>query len=111
MSLRKRMTLLALLPAALVATLLTAVSLWHDIDNLEQGFRTRGNALSRQMASAAEYGIFSGQRANLLALTASALSIDVNVRGAAIVDARGAVLALSGEMDPTAWPPLARIGG
>ena len=41
MSLRKRMTLLALLPAALVATLLTTVSLWHDIDNLEQGFRTR----------------------------------------------------------------------
>lgn len=111
MSLRKRMTLLALLPAALVATLLTAVSLWHGIGNLEQGFRTRGNALSRQMASAAEYGIFSGQRANLLALTASALSIDVNVRGAAIVDARGAVLALSGEMDPTAWPPLARIEG
>ena len=86
MSLRKRMTLLALLPAALVAGLLTALSLWHDIDNLEQGFRTRGNALSRQMATAAEYGIFSGQHANLLALTASTLTIDGSVRGAAIVD-------------------------
>jgi signal transduction histidine kinase len=111
MSLRKRMTLLALLPATLVAALLTAVSLWHDIDNLEQGFLTRGNALSRQMATAAEYGIFSGQRANLLALTASALSIDVNVRGVAIVDAHGTVLALSGNLDPAAWPPLARIEG
>ncbi len=111
MSLRKRMTLLALLPAALVAALLTALSLWHDIDNLEQGFRTRGNALSRQMATAAEYGIFSGQHANLLALTASALSIDSNVRGAAVVDAYGTVLALSGDLDPVAWPALTRIEG
>lgn len=111
MSLRKRMTLLALLPAALVAGLLTALSLWHDIDNLEQDFRTRGNALSRQMATAAEYGIFSGQHANLLALTASALTIDASVRGAAIVDARGAVLALSGNMNPAAWPPLSRVDG
>jgi hypothetical protein len=100
MSLRKRMTLLALLPAALVAGLLTALSLWHDIDNLEQGFRTRGNALSRQMATAAEYGIFSGQHANLLALTASTLTIDGSVRGAAIVDVNGAILALSGNMNP-----------
>jgi signal transduction histidine kinase len=111
MSLRKRMTLLALLPAALVAALLTALSLWHDIDNLEQGFRTRGNALSRQMATAAEYGIFSGQHANLLALTASALTIDGSVRGAAIIDGNGAVLALSGNMNPAVWPVLARVEG
>ena len=111
MSLRKRMTLLALLPAALVAGLLTALSLWHDIDNLEQGFRTRGNALSRQMATAAEYGIFSGQHANLLALTASTLTIDGSVRGAAIVDVNGAILALSGNVNPAAWPVLSRVEG
>lgn len=112
MSLRKRMTLLALLPAALVAALLTALSLWHDIDNLEQGFRTRGTALSRQMATAAEYGIFSGQHANLLALTASALTIDGSVRGAAIVDEYGAILALSGNMTPANWKPvLTRVEG
>ncbi len=66
MSLRKRMILLALLPVTLVAALLTTVFLWHSIDNLQQTMRTRGNAISRQMATAAEYGIFSGQRASLL---------------------------------------------
>jgi signal transduction histidine kinase len=111
MNLRKRMTLLALLPATLVAALLTALSLWHDIDNLEQSFRTRGKALSRQMATAAEYGIFSGQHASLQALTVSTLTIDVNVRGVAIVDVNGAVLALSGDMSPAAWPVLSRIEG
>ncbi|MCE9570378.1 MAG: response regulator [Rhodocyclales bacterium] len=111
MSLRKRMILLALLPVTLVASLLTAVFLWHSIDNLQQTMRTRGNAISRQMATAAEYGIFSGQRASLSALTESAILIDSDVRGAAIVDAQGAIMARSGELHTSAWPAPGRIEG
>lgn len=111
LSLRVRMLLLALLPVTLVAVVLTAVFVTHAIDNLEQGLRTRGTAISRQMASAAEYAMFSGQRDSLSALTESALRIDPDARGAAIVDVRGSVMARSGELNPSVWPPLAAIEG
>lgn len=111
MTLRTRILLLALLPATLVAVLLTVVFLLHAIDNLEQGLRTRGAAISRQMSTAAEYGIFSGQRASLSALTESALRIDPDARGAAIVDVDGVVMARSGDLNSSFWPELARIEG
>ena len=111
MTLRLRMLLLALLPATLVAVLLTAVFLLHAIDNLEQGLRTRGAAISRQMATAAEFGIFSGQRANLSLLTESALRIDPEASGAAILDAKGAVMARSGAIHSPDWLEFRRIEG
>lgn len=110
MTLRKRMLLVALLPATLVAVLLTAVFLFHAIDNLEQGLRTRGAAISRQMATAAEYGIFSGQRVGLSLLAESTLRIDPDVRGAAIIHERD-VMARSGDLNPGDWPELGRIEG
>jgi len=111
MNLRVRMMLLVVLPVTLVAVLLTAVFLWHATDSLEQGLRTRGTAIARQMASAAEYGIFSGQRGALQALADSALQIDLDARGVAVVDAQGVILARSGDVSPAIWPPLGRVGG
>ena len=111
MSLRTRMLLSALLPTTLVAVLLTTVFLLRAIDDLEQGLQTRGAAISRQMAGAAEFGIFSGQRGALSVLTESALHIDPDVRGAAIIDARGGVMALSGALNQSMWPAPARIDG
>lgn len=109
--LRTRILWLALLPATLVAALLTTVFLLHSIDGIEQGLRTRGTAISRHLAGLAEFGIFSGQRAALGALSASALKIDPDVRGTAIVDADGGILARSGEVTPSQWPYLERIEG
>ena len=111
MTLRLRMQLLALLPATLVAALLTGVFLWGAIDSLEQGLRTRGAAISGQMATAAEFGLFSGQRASLSALTESALRIDPEVSGAAILDARGTVMARSGTINSADWLEFRRIEG
>jgi signal transduction histidine kinase len=111
MTLRSRMLLVALLPTTLVAAVLTAVFLARAIDNLEQGLQTRGTAISKQLAAAAEFGVFSGQRASLLALTGSAQRIDSNVRGAAIIDPQGVVMARSGDLDPAAWPPFGQING
>lgn len=111
MSLRTRMLLLALLPATLVAVLLTTLFMLREIGDLEQGLRTRGAAISRQMATAAEFGIFSGQLDSLAALTTAAQRIDPDVRGAAIVDGRGIILARSGVLDQSRWPELVRIEG
>lgn len=110
-SLRTRMLLLALLPVTLVAAVLTTVFLLRAIDSLEQGLRVRGTAISRQMASAAEFGIFSGQRAALSALTQSTLHIDSDVRGAAIIDAQGGILARSGDVNLSGWPEITQIEG
>lgn len=110
-NLRTRMLWLALLPVTLVAVLLTIVFLLHSIDNIEQGLRTRGTAISRHLAALAEFGIFSGQREALGTLSASALGIDPDVHGAAIVDPRGEVLARGGDLNPAHWPQLARIEG
>ena len=110
-NLRVRILWLALLPGTLVAALLTTVFLVHSIDNLEQGLRTRGTAISRHLAALAEFDIFSGQRTTLGALSASALGIDPDVRGAAIVDPKGEILARGGELNPAQWPYLARTEG
>jgi signal transduction histidine kinase len=109
--LRTRMLMLALLPGTLVAVLLTAVFLLHSIDTIEQGLRTRGTAISRHLAALAEFGIFSGQRTALGALSSSALGIDPDVRGAAILGPRGEILARAGELNPAGWPRLARVEG
>lgn len=111
MNLRTRMWLLALLPATLVAILLTTLFLLREIGDLEQGLQTRGTAISRQMATAAEFGIFSGQRESLAALTIAARRIDPDIRGAAIVDERGIILAQSGILDQSQWPELVRFEG
>ncbi|MDP2133095.1 MAG: ATP-binding protein [Sulfuritalea sp.] len=111
MGLRTRMLLASLLPVTLVATVLTAVFLLRAIDDLEQGLHTRGTAIARQLASVAEFEIFSGQRASLLVLTESALQIDPDVRGVAIIDAKNSVMARSGELTSADWPRLANVQG
>lgn len=111
MALRTRMLLSSLLPVTLVAAVLTTVFLLRAIDDLEQGLHTRGTAIARQIASVAEFDIFSGQRAGLLILTESALRIDPDVRGVAVIDAQGSVMAHSGELTRADWPRLAQVEG
>ncbi len=111
LSLRGRMLLAALLPVTLVAVMLTAAFLTRLIADLETGLRTRGAAISRQMATAAEFGIFTGQRDSLSALAEAALRSDPDARGTAIVDAQGFVMARSGEIHPSDWPEFVRLDG
>ena len=111
LGLRTRMVLLALLPSTLVAMAMAAVFLWHEIDNLEQGLRTRGTAVARNLAGLAEFGVFAGQRDVLGALSKSAVALDPDARGAAIVTPAGEIVAQGGELRPAHWPALGRIAG
>ncbi|MBI5899366.1 MAG: response regulator [Rhodocyclales bacterium] len=110
-NLRTRILWLALLPGTLVAVLLTAIFLVHSIDSIDQGLRTRGKAIARQVAGLAEFGIFSGQRMALSGLAESAIRIDPEVRGAAIVEPGGEILARGGDLSPARWPDLGQIEG
>lgn len=110
-NLRARILWLALLPGTLVAILLTTVFLLHSIDGIEQGLRSRGTAISRHIAALAEFGIFSGQRTALGALSISAMTIDPDVQGAAIVGPKGEILARAGDLNPAQWNSLTRMEG
>ena len=101
LNLRTRMLMAAVLPALLVATILAGATALYAIDELEKELHIRGVAISRQVAVAAEYGSFSGQREILSAVTASALKIDPDILGVAVLDAQGAMMAHSGYLHPS----------
>jgi two-component system sensor histidine kinase BarA len=86
-----RVLLIALLPAAATAVLLTTYFALAQIDDLERSLVERGNGLVRQLAPAAEYGVFSGN-AEILRPLVLASSRQADVRSVAITDARGNVL-------------------
>lgn len=86
-----RVLLIALLPAAATAVLLTTYFALAQIDDLERSLVERGNGLVRQLAPAAEYGVFSGN-AEILRPLVLASARQADVRSVAITDARGNVL-------------------
>lgn len=86
-----RVLLIALLPAAATAVLLTTYFALAQIDDLERSLVERGNGLVRQLAPAAEYGVASGN-AEILRPLVAASARQADVRAVAIADARGNVL-------------------
>jgi len=62
---RDRVLLAALLPVTLVAFLLSAVFLLGRVGDLDEAHSQRARSLARQVASASEYGMFSGNIGNL----------------------------------------------
>ena len=97
-----RVLLIALLPAAATAVLLTTYFALAQIDDLERSLVERGNGLVRQLALAAEYGVVSGNAAILRPLALASAS-QADVSALRITDARGAVLLHVGpQMRPSA---------
>ena len=93
---RARVLLAALLPVALLAGALATFFLVGRMDDLEAAQRSRSWALAHQVASASEYGIFSGNREALHNLVLAAKR-EADVRGVTIFDAADNVLARAGE--------------
>lgn len=107
-ALRLRMLLAALLPVALVAVTLTFVFLHSHLSELEAALNGRGRAIARQLATAAEFAIFSGSEDAMRRLAEGALTGDGDLRGAAIVDDSDHVLARAGAIHPESWRPGAK---
>lgn len=102
---RDRVLLAALLPVTLVAFLLSAVFLLGRVGDLDEAHSQRARSLARQVASASEYGIFSGNISNLQAIAAGALR-EPDVRSVVIQDALGGVLARAGKAGYAGLPLL-----
>ena len=98
---QRRAIFLALAPTAIIAVALTAYFLVVRYGDVEQALQNRGQALVRQLAPAAEYGAFSGNRSELLRL-AQAAAREPDVVAIAIYDAGGQLLASAGKPDVAA---------
>lgn len=90
-----RVLFLAIVPAALIAILLSLSFITDGIQGLDASLRERGMAIARQLAPASEYGVFSGNREILQALAQSTMR-ESDVKSVVITDSRGKVLAVSG---------------
>ena len=104
---RHRMLLAAVLPVALIAVLLAAVFLFTRFDDINAAHRQRARSLARQLATACEYGLFSGNVSQLRTLAGGALR-EADVRSVAIVNAQGQVLAHAGKPSYQTQPLLDR---
>lgn len=94
---RNHMLLLALLPAILVAGLLSVIYVSWNFHEVEEALKDRGRAIARQLGTAAEYGIFSGSRDVLQNLAEAAQKGDPEILGVTILGPRGQVLVRVGD--------------
>jgi len=104
LSFRNHMLMLALVPAILVATLLSVIYVSWNFHEVEVALKERGRAIARQLGTAAEYGIFSGSRDALRSLAEAAQKGDAEILAVTILGERGQVLTRVGD---SSYIPLA----
>jgi len=95
LGIRGRVIGLAIVPVAIIGFLLMFQLITGKIDDLDQSLRTRGLAIARQLAPAAEYGVASGNIEVLQTLLEKA-AIEPDVRGVAVFSDNGQWLAQVG---------------
>ncbi len=92
LSLRPRLLFVGLVPALVVASLLTLNAIRTDLAEIERTTESRGRLMAEQLAPASLYGVFSGNPAILLDLARSVAEAE-DVAWVRIRSARGEVLA------------------
>ncbi|MBU0753018.1 MAG: response regulator [Gammaproteobacteria bacterium] len=106
LGLNLRVLLAAVLPAALVAVALAAIFTARQVASLEEALLARGRAEARQLASNAEFGLFSGNRDFLERAVRNLSQADGAITGVAVIDAGGAALVRQGLSVLPEWPPI-----
>jgi signal transduction histidine kinase len=105
LDIRARMLLAALLPLALISTLLAVVFLLARFGDMQTAYDQRNRAIARQTALASEYGLFSANVAQLQALATGALH-GADVRWVGILGGRGQLLVSAGQSGQFSSPPM-----
>lgn len=82
-SIQKRALMLALVPAGLIAIFLSVYFVADRFQELDENLRDRGQLIARQLATGAEYGLFSGNEEALRGLAENTLK-EADVRGVLI---------------------------
>ena len=99
LGLRGRVIGLAIVPVAIVGILMLFQLISGKIDDLDQSLRTRAAAITRQLAPVAEYGVVSGNTTVLQSLL-NKVAFEPDIRGVAVFDDKGGVLA---QVGPGRW--------
>ncbi|BAL24534.1 GGDEF domain-containing protein [Azoarcus sp. KH32C] len=95
--LHDRLLLVALLPVAVLASLVTTVVVYRGTRMLDEALQTHGDAIISFLAPAAEYGVIAGNREALDALLQAATE-QRDVSAAALYDDAGNLLASKGRI-------------
>ncbi|HJV27285.1 MAG TPA: diguanylate cyclase [Aromatoleum sp.] len=95
--LHDRLLLVALLPMAVLASLVTTVVVYRGTRMLDEALQTHGDAIISFLAPAAEYGVIAGNREALDALLQAATE-QRDVSAAALYDDGGNLLASKGRI-------------
>ena len=106
-TLRSRLLHAALVPVVVVVVTLITVFLNVRLDDLKAAHQQRGELLLRQLALGSEYGVFSGNQASLQAV-ALEIRKHPDVRGVAVFDASGALLATAGAWATPSYSQVAQ---
>ncbi len=104
LGIKTRVLLVALLPGALIALALAFFFVHDRFADLEAALHQRGRALARQLAPAAEYAMFSGNREALAAL-AQSVAWEPDLKAIRFLGKYGELLA--GRGDPAPLLPAA----
>lgn len=106
LSIRTQVFALAIVPAIVIAGLVTLFSVLSRFDELDSALFERGNAVARRLGVAAEYPVFSGDTQALHSLAASALA-DADVTAVTFVANDGRILGSAGsaQIDPVTMRP------
>lgn len=102
---RSRMLLAALLPATLVAVVLAGVFMAIRLFDLENWHDQQARSVARQVATASEYGLYSGNLTQLESIARGALR-EAEVIYVAIFDERGQQLISVGQASSSVPPTL-----
>ncbi len=103
-SIKNKILLLALLPATVIALLITAYFTSMRIADLDQTLLNRGKAITTHVTQASEYAVFSGNRDILRDLVNATLK-ETDVVSAIITDVQGVPLVKSGATPAPAGLP------
>lgn len=106
---RARVLAAALIPTLLLGILLTTTMTVSRLGELDEALLQRGQALARQLGASVEFGLFSGNQEALQHLVASTL-IQPDVKGAAVFDRDGALVAAAGWTTGKVPQPTGRAG-
>lgn len=100
-NIRRKTLTLAVAPLVLITSLLTGYFIWFGQDIVRELFLSKGKDISRYLAKATEFQMFSGDTEALRVL-GSAIVTENNVESVVFLDADGQILAKSGRTGPTA---------
>ena len=106
---RTRVTMLAVGPALLLACVLAVYFTFSRIADAEDALQRLGQSTAHHLASSAEYGVVTGNRALLEALVRGAVQ-DPQTQYVLITDAAMKQLVVAGQLPRSPAPPMSELG-